>query len=417
MDIVRTDLKIKRQRRRWMIGSSGGIALVALTVFLFTLDPAVPAVERESVWMDTVQRGEMLRQVRGPGVLVPKEVRWIAARTNARVERVLVKPGAVVEPDTILVEMSNPELVQQLEEARSAVAAAEAEYAALEVQLQSQLLDQKVALAEARSEYESQRLQVEAEKELAKDNIISQLELKRSVLNAEHLKVRLEVEQERSRTFEKSLQAQLRAEQARIEQLRNMLALRESQVAGLAVQAGMSGVLQALNVEAGQQLTVGENIARIARPDALMAELRIAETQAKDVQLGQPVSVDTRNGIVKGEVIRIDPAVVNGTVQVDVALTGELPPGARPDLSVDGTILIERLENVLYVGRPAYGQPESTVRLFVVDEKSGDAVRVPVELGRSSVNVIEIRKGLEEGDRVILSDTSNWDKHDRISLE
>src|SRR5690606_9169434 len=215
MDIVRTDLKIKRQRRRWMIGSSGGIALVALTVFLFTLDPAVPAVERESVWMDTVQRGEMLRQVRGPGVLVPKEVRWIAARTNARVERVLVKPGAVVEPDTVLVEMSNPELVQQLEEARSAVAAAEAEYAALEVQLQSQLLDQKVALAEARSEYESQRLQVEAEKELAKDNIISQLELKRSVLNAEHLKVRLEVEQERSRTFEKSLQAQLRAEQAR----------------------------------------------------------------------------------------------------------------------------------------------------------------------------------------------------------
>ncbi|HEX7029395.1 MAG TPA: efflux RND transporter periplasmic adaptor subunit [Gammaproteobacteria bacterium] len=417
MDIVRTDLKIKRQRRRWMIGSSGGIALVALTVFLFTLDPAVPAVERESVWMDTVQRGEMLRQVRGPGVLVPKEVLWIAARTNARVERVLVKPGAVVEPDTVLVDMSNPELVQQLEEARSAVAAAEAEYAALEVQLQSQLLDQKVALAEARAEYESQRLQVEAEKELAKDNIISQLELKRSILTAEHLKVRLEVEQERSGTFEKSVQAQLRAEQARIAQLKNMLSLRETQVAGLAVKAGMSGVLQALGVEEGQQLTIGANIARIARPDELMAELRIAETQAKDVQLGQPVSIDTRNGIVEGEVIRIDPAVENGTVQVDVALTGELPPGARPDLSVDGTILIERLEDVLYVGRPAYGQPESTVRLFVIDEETGEAVRVPVELGRSSVNVIEIRKGLEAGDRVILSDTSAWDKYDRIRLE
>ncbi len=417
MDIVRTDLKIKRQRRRWMIGSSGGFALVALTAFLFTLDPAAPVVERESVWMDTVKQGEMLREVRGPGVLVPKEIRWIAARTDARVERVLVKPGASVEPETVLIEMSNPELVQQLEEARSAVVAAEADYAALEVQLQSQLLDQKAALAEARAEYESQRLQVEAETELAKDNIISQLELKRSVLTAEQLNVRLDVEKERSRTFEKAIAAQLRAERTRIEQLENMLALRESQVAGLTVRAGMSGVLQALSVEAGQQLTIGANIARIARPDELMAELRIAETQAKDVQLGQPVSVDTRNGIVAGEVIRIDPAVTSGTVQVDVALTGKLPSGARPDLSVDGTILIERLDDVLYVGRPAYGQPESTVRLFVVDDASGEAVRVPVELGRSSVNVIEIRQGLKVGDRVILSDTSAWDKHDRIRLE
>ena len=417
MDIVRTDLKIKRQRRRWMFGSTGGIALVALTAFLFTLDPAAPSVERESVWMDTVKRGEMLREVRGPGVLVPKEVRWISARTNARVERVLVKAGASVEPDTILMEMSNPELVQQLEEARSAVAAAEADYAALEVQLQSQVLDQKAALAGARADYESQRLQVEAETELAKDNIISELELKRSVLTAEQLKVRLEVEEERSRTFKQALQAQLRAERARIDQLKNMLALRESQVQGLAVRAGMSGVLQSLEVEEGQQLTIGANLARIARPDELMAELRIAETQAKDVQLGQPVSVDTRNGIVAGEVIRIDPAVTAGTVQVDVALTGELPAGARPDLSVDGTILIERLDDVLYVGRPAYGQPESTVRLFVVNEESGEAVRVPVELGRSSVNVIEIRQGLAIGDRVILSDTSAWDKHDRIRLE
>lgn len=417
MDIVRTDLKIARQRRRWMIGSSGGIALIALTAFLFTLDPAVPSVEHESVWTDTVKRGEMLREVRGPGVLVPKEVRWIAARTNARVERVLAKPGAPVEPETVLIEMSNPELVQQLEEARSAVAAADADYAALEVQLQSQLLDQKAALAEARAEYESQRLQVEAEAELAKDNIISQLELKRSVLKAEQLKVRLDVEQERSRTLERAVDAQLRAERARIQQSRNMLALRESQVQGLTVRAGMTGVLQALSVEEGQQLTIGANIARIARPDELMAELRIAETQAKDVQLDQQVSIDTRNGIVAGEVIRIDPAVTGGIVQVDVAITGELPAGARPDLSVDGTILIERLEDVLYVGRPAYGQPESTVRLFVIDEESGDAVRVPVELGRSSVNVIEIRQGLEAGDRVILSDTSAFEKHDRIRLE
>lgn len=417
MDIIRKDLKQKRQRRQYLFSGVAVAVVVALSAFVFTLDPAAPSVERDSLWTDTVKRGEMLRQVRGPGELVPEQIRWIAAQTEARVERILVKPGAAVEPDTVLVEMSNPELLQQLEEARSEVIAAEADYAVLEVQLRGDVLDQRAALAQARTDYEGQRLQAEAESELAKDNIISQLTLKRTQLLADQYRVRLEVEEERTTELKKSVEAQLRAERTRTEQLRNMLALRESQVAALSVPAGMSGVLQELPVEPGQRVTPGQNIARIAKPDELMAELRIAETQAKDVQLGQGVSIDTRNGIIEGEVIRIDPAVRAGTVQVDVELHGELPQGARPDLSVDGTILIERLEDVLYVGRPAYGQPESTVTLFRFTADGREAQRVPVELGRSSVNTIEIRQGLAEGDTVILSDTSNWDSYDRLAIE
>lgn len=417
MDIVRTDLKKKRQQKQWLYGGLSAVALIVVTVALASLDPAAPGVERSAVWTDTVKRGEMLRQVRGPGVLVPKEIRWIAATGEARVDRVLVKPGAVVEPDTVLVEMSNPELAQQVEEAASAVVAAEAEYAALKVALQSQVLELKAALATARAEYESARLQAEAEAELFKENIVSAITLRRSELLTEQLKVRLEIEQQRSEQLQESVQAQLRAERARTEQLKNIHRLREQQFNGLTVRAGIAGVLQELTVEEGQRVMPGANIARVARPDSLMAELRIAETQAKDVQLGQQVAVDTRNGIVPGEVIRIDPRVSAGTVQVDVELQGALPPGARPDLSVDGTILIEKLENVLYVGRPAYGQPESTVSLFRLGQDGAEALRVPVELGRSSVNVIEVRQGLQEGDTVILSDTSNWDDYDRIRLE
>ncbi len=417
MDIVRPELKRKKQIKRaiWAAGGVLGLAIVA--VALARLEPAAPKVERAAVWTDTVKRGEMLRQVRGPGVLVPREIRWIAATTDARVDRVLVKPGAAVEPGTVLVEMSNPELAQQVQEVRSQLVAAEADFAALEVQLQSQVLDQRATLAQARSDFEGARLQVEAEAELVQDGIIPRVQYKRSQLLAEQLKIRVDIEQERSDQFKNSVNAQLRAERARIDQLENMLALREEQLAGLQVKAGIDGVLQELTVEEGQRLTPGQNIARVARPDTLMAELRIAETQAKDVQLGQHVDVDTRNGIVAGEVMRIDPRVANGTVQVDVELTGELPRGARPDLSVDGTILIERLDDVLYVGRPAYGQPESTVSLFRLDPIEGTAARVPVELGRSSVNVIEVRQGLTQGDTVILSDTSAWDDHDRIRLE
>lgn len=417
MDIVREDLKRKRQQKRWSFSIAGAALVAALGIFVATLEPAAPSVERAALYIDTVKRGTLLLQVRGPGVLVPREIRWIAAATEARVDRVLVKPGAAVQPDTVLVEMSNPELEQQVAEARAAVTAAEADYAALEVQLRSQILDQRAALASAEAEYEGARLEAEAQRELADEGIIPAIDFRRAELAAKQLKVRLEVEQERVQTLQGAVDAQLRAARARLEQLRDNLALREQQLANLHVRAGIEGVLQALEVEAGQRVTPGTNIARVARPDELMAELRIAETQAKDIRLDQPVEIDTRNGIVEGRVTRIDPAVRNGTVQVDVELLGELPPGARPDLSVDGTVLIERLDNVLHVGRPAYGQPGSTLRLFKVDPEEGMAYRVPVKLGKVSVNRVEIEQGLNEGDRVVLSDTSQWDDFDRIELE
>ena len=416
MDFVREDLKRKKQTRRWSISAAAVTAFGALAIFVATLEPASPSVERAALYIDTVERGEMLLQVRGPGVLVPREIRWVAAASEARVDRVLVKPGAVVEPDTVLVEMSNPELEQQVAEARAAVSAAEADYAALQVRLQSEVLDQRAVLASVNAEYEGARLESEGQAHLAKQGIIPAIDHRRAELAAEQLKVRLEVERERVEIMQDSVDAQLRAAQVRLEQQRQALALREEQFANLHVPAGISGVLQTLEVEAGQRVTPGTNIARVARPDELMAELRIAETQAKDIRVGQSVAIDTRNGVVEGQVSRIDPAVQNGTVQVDVEILGELPPGARPDLSVDGTILIERLADVLHVGRPAYGQPGSTLRLFRLQPESNMAVRVPVTLGKVSVNRVQILDGLQAGDRVVLSDTSQWDDHDRIEL-
>lgn len=416
MDFVREDFKRRKKIGRLTWSAAGVTSFVALAAFVATLDPAAPSVERAALYIDVVQRGDMLLQVRGPGVLVPSEVRWVAAASEARVDRVLAKPGAVVEPDTVLVEMSNPEVEQAVAEARAAVSAAEADFAALRVQLQSGVLDQRAMLAAARAEYEGARLEAEAQADLAAKGIIPAIDHQRARLAAEQLGVRLEVERERVDILQQAVDAQLRAAEVRLEQQRQLLALREEQFANLHVRAGISGVLQTLEVEAGQRVTPGTNIARVARPDELMAELRIAETQAKDIRVGQTVSIDTRNGVVEGRVSRIDPAVQNGTVQVDVEITGELPPGARPDLSVDGTILIERLENVLHVGRPAYGQAGSTLRLFRLQPQTGTAVRVPVTLGKVSVNRVQILEGLNEGDRVVLSDTSQWDDHDRIEL-
>ncbi|AKS40528.1 efflux RND transporter periplasmic adaptor subunit [Wenzhouxiangella marina] len=417
MDIHRPELKRRKRQLKILWVSLAIVLAVVLVAGLSLLEPAAPAVDRATVWTDTVRRGDMVREVRGPGTLVPREIRWIATTTEARVDRVLVRPGGAVTPDTVLVEMSNPTLSQQVLEARSEVIAAEADFAALEVRLQSEALDQRATLAEVRAEAESARLQVQAEAELLERDILPRIQYQRSVLRADQLQERLAIEQERTAQFQHSVAAQLRAARARIDQLADIAAYREAQLAALQVTAGIHGVLQEMSVEAGQRLSPGENIARVAQPDTLLAELRIPETQAKDVQLDQTVEVDTRNGIVPGRVIRIDPRVANGTVQVDVELTGPLPAGARPDLSVDGTIRIEQLDDVLYVRRPAYGQPESTVRLFRIDPSDGSAVRVPVELGRSSVNVIEIRQGLNPGDEVILSDTSAWDEFDRIRLQ
>ncbi|MGH8168351.1 MAG: HlyD family secretion protein [Woeseiaceae bacterium] len=416
MDFVRDDLKQKRKRKRWSYSAGAAAIVLAIVIFLATLEPAAPSVERAALYIDTVERGEMLLQVRGPGVLVPSEIRWIAAASEARVDRVLVKPGAQVTADTVLVEMSNPEVEQQVFEVRAGLSAAEADYAALELQLQSELLNQRAVIAAANAEYEGTRLEAEARADVAAQGIIPAVDYRRVELAAEQLKVRLDVERDRIRYLQDSLDARLRAARTRIEQQRQNLAMREEELDNLNLRAGVEGVLQALEVEAGQRVVPGANIARVARPDELMAELRIAETQAKDVRLDQAVDIDTRNGVVEGRVIRIDPAVVNGTVQVDVEIVGELPPGARPDLSVDGTILIERMEDVLHVGRPAYGQPGSTLRLFRVVPDSGIASRVPVSLGKVSVNRVQILEGLNEGDRVVLSDTSQWDDHDRIEL-
>ncbi len=417
MDIARPELRQRKRRRQMMIGAGVLLLVAAAGAGLAALGPAVPTVERSSLLVGTVKRGELLREVRGPGTLVPKEIRWIAADTAARVEQILVRPGAQVEPDTIILELGNPELQGDLLAATAEVTAAGSDLAAKRTELQSRLLDHQAAEAQARADYESARMQAESEKSVAEKGIIPAVQYRRSLIELEQLHYRVDIEGQRVAEFRRNIAAQLAAAEARLEQLAATRDLRQRQVERLHVRAGIAGVLQQVPVEAGQQVAAGSNLARVARPGELMAELRIAETQAKDVALGQAVRVDTRNGIVDGRVLRVDPAVQNGSVQVDVELQGTLPPGARPDLSVDGTIEIERLPDVLYVGRPAFGEPGSDVRLFRLDPASGIATRVPVRLGKSSVNLVEVLDGLKAGDQVVLSDTSAWDQHDRIRLD
>jgi len=416
VDIRRDDLKTKKRRRQLLIGTAVGVLLIGATLGVARLKPAAPEVDRASVWLDTVKRGEMLREIRGPGTLVPKEIRWITAETNAHVERILIRPGALVHTDAVLMELSNPEVQEQLAGAVAAVAAARADNAAKKMSLENQLLDQKANFAQVQSDYESARLEEEAKRDLAQRGVIPMIQFRQIELTTAQRKVRLDIERERIVKFADTMGAQLDADRARLGQLETTQALRQRQADALQVKAGIDGVLQQVPVQEGQQVSAGTNLARIARPDVLRAELRIAETQAKDVVVGQKVGVDTRNGIAAGTVERIDPAVQNGTVQVDVDLTGPLPPGARPDLSVEGTIEIERLADVIYVGRPAFGQPDSEVRLFRLNPSDGLAERIPVRLGRSSVNLIEIKQGLKPGDQVVLSDTSAWDAYDRIKF-
>ncbi len=416
VDIKRPDLKRKRQRRQWLYAAVGVAALSASAAAVFYLDPATPSVPRNSVWTDTVREGEFVREVRGPGTLVPREIRWIPAASAGRIERILVKPGARVEEDTVLAELSNPELLQQADEARWQAEAAAADWRSLEAELDRQLLDAQAGLAAVRADYMSARLQADAEGSLAETGVVSALQYQQTRLRADQLELRLGLEEKRITRLESSIQAQLDARRASVEQANRLREQRDRQVADLSIRSGIAGVLQQVPVEEGQQVELGANVARVARPDELIAELRIAETQARDVQLDQSVKVDTRNGIVAGRVIRIDPAVQNGTVQVDVELVGELPAGARPDLTVDGTIEIERLDDVLFVGRPAYSQPESALELFRLDGES-QARRVNVSFGRASVNLIEIRSGLQQGDRVILSDTSAWQDFETLRIE
>ncbi|HVS01909.1 MAG TPA: HlyD family efflux transporter periplasmic adaptor subunit [Thermoanaerobaculia bacterium] len=416
MDIARPDRARKLRRRRILIGVAAVVALALGTVALSQLEPAAPSVERATVWIDQVKRGEMLRQVRGPGTLVPEEEQWISASSAGRVERVVVRPGTTVGDRTVLLELSNPELAQEALEAESEVRAAEADYRMLEAQLESQLLNQEGAAEALAADRAEADLQVEANERLASEQLIPELTLKISRMRAEQLARQQAIEGQRLGKLRASNEAQLAARRARLDQQRALWQLRQQQLANLRVVAGMDGVLQEVAVEPGQRVAPGTILAKVAQPDELKAELRIPETQARDVQVGQSVAVDTRNGVVPGRVARIDPAVREGTVTVDVALEGPLPRGARPDLSVDGTIEIERLDDVLYVGRPAFGQAGSRISLFRLSPDGQHAVRVPVALGRTSTNTVEIVDGLAEGERVILSDTSAWDGHDRIRL-
>jgi HlyD family secretion protein len=416
MDIPRPDVARKRRLRRVMYGVAGIILVPLITWGLSTLKPAAPTVEKATVWTDTVKRGPMLIQVRGLGTLVPEEILWIPATTDGRVVRRFVLPGSPVTADTVVLELTNPELEQLALDAEWQLRAAQAQLNSLKAQLESQLLDQKAAAATVQSEYQQAKLNAEKDEELAKLGLGASLNVKLSKAKAEALTTRNSIEQQRLQVSSDSVKAQLDAQKARVEQLRALYELKRTQLDSLRVRAGAEGVLQELPVEVGQRVTAGTILAKVAQPTRLKAQLKIPETQAKDVQIGQVASIDTRNGIIPGSVMRVDPAVQNGTVTVDVKLEGALPKGARPDLSVDGTIEIERLRDVLYVGRPAFGQPNSTVGIFKLEAGGKEATRVQVKLGRSSVNTIEILSGLQLGDQVILSDMSAWDAFNRIRL-
>jgi HlyD family secretion protein len=423
MDVpVSPALKKRRQRRRWLLAGGVMTVLTLVTLGLSQLQPASPRVEKSSVWMDTVKRGEMLRQVRGNGTLVPEDIRWIPTINAGRVEQILVLPGAAVKTDTVLVELSNPEVEQVAFDAESQFKATKADLANLRVQLDSQKLTQQAAVASAQANGTTAETDFEANDALGRKGLVAALTVKQSKAKADELAKLLEIEKERLKMCDEAARAQLAAQEEKIAQYGAQFEMKRRQVEALKVRAGMDGVLQRLGdpaspLQVGQQLAEGALVARVANPAKLKAAIKIAETQAKDVQLDQPAEIDTRNGVIPGHVIRIDPAVENGTVTVDVALDAALPKGARPDLSVDGTIELERLTNVMYVGRPVQGQSDSQVGLFKVMDGGKGAVRVSVKLGRSSVSTIEVIEGLQVGDQVILSDMSQWDAYERLRLE
>jgi HlyD family secretion protein len=415
MDIKRTGkTKLKKRIRSGILIGVGLLAIAGITFGLTRLKPAAPTLDRSTAVIDTVKRGQMLREVRGIGTLVPQDIRWVPAPSEGRVEKIPVQAGVVVGFDTIIVELSNPKVEQEAMDAEFQVKAAAADKESLRQRLEGEAMTQKSTIAAINAEYSQAKLQLDTDEVLGKQGLVPDLLLKISRMRLVDIGNRLKVEQQRLAVNAKSVQAQLNAQESRIAQLRALATLRRDQAAGLKVRAGTSGVLQEVAVQVGQQLTPGTNIARVADPASLKAELKIAETQIKDVRVGQPVAVDTRNGIIQGQVMRIDPAAREGTFIVDVALTGPIPASARPDLSVDGTVELERLENVLYVGRPAFGQGQQTVKLFRLSPDGQEAVHTPVTLGRSSVSTIEIVEGLKEGDQVILSDTSSLDSYDRI---
>jgi HlyD family secretion protein len=417
MDIQRPSNARAKKIRRIVYGTVALLLVGGVTYGLSKLRPAAPSVDRATIWPDEVKRGPMLREVRGLGTLVPEDIRWIPAQTDSRVDRWVLRPGAIVKPNSIIMELSDPTLQREALDAEFQLKGAEAEYANLRVQVDSDLMNQKANEASVRSDFEQAHLQHVVDEKLFKEGIGSDHIRNLSRVKEEQLTIRVQLEGERTKIAADSAKARLAAQQAKIDEQKALYQLKKSQVEALHVRAGIDGVLQLVPVEVGQRVTPGTNLARVADPKKLKAEIKIAETQAKDVTIGQKATIDTRNGVVNGHVSRIDPSVVNGTVTVDVAITDPLPNGARPDLSVDGTVELENLKDVLYVGRPVHGQADSTIGIFKIIDDGSEAVRVNVKLGRSSVNTIEIVQGLKVGDKVILSDMSAWDNFDRVRLK
>lgn len=415
MDKPRTD-QTDRRRRRWLILIGIMLALASGTLALARLKPAAPTIDRSALWIDTVKRGPMLREVRGVGSLVPEDIAWITSRTSGRVERIVLRPGATVKPDAVILVLDNPEVREAAANADSQLKSAKAEVESLRLQLENGALAAEVAAADARANYEQAKLKAEVNEKLFKQGIVSGLELRLSQVTEQQAEVRNSLEQKRATFTRQSIAPQLAVKRAEVDRLVAQVRMRHDELEALQVRAGMSGVLQVVPVEAGAQVASGANLARVADPAHLKASIRIQETQMKEVRLGQRATIDTRNGIIQGLVARIDPSVREGTVTVDVSLTGELPAGARPDLSIEGTIELERLQDVLFIGRPAASEGTSQLRLFKLDAGGAEAIRIPVTFGRRSINAVEVLGGLAAGDRVILSDMSRWDGNDRVRL-
>lgn len=419
MDIIRDEsVKRKKRQKQMIMGVIAAVAIGGITLGVSRLGPAAQTVEFGQVWPDTVKRGSMIRNCRGIGTLVPipEDVRVIPAETDVRVERILALPGTPVTPDSVIMELSNPQVVQEALNSDLDLKSAAAEFQNVKAKVNSDLLNLKAAAATVEADYENAKRDADANRELVKIGVLSESALKASLAKEKELATRVSIEHERIAESTKAVETQLAVQQATIDQKRAMVGLKHRQLDSLKVRAGITGVLQEEPVTVGQRLAQGTILAKVVQPEHLKAELKIPETQAKDIVTGLSAEIDTHNGIVKGLVSRIDPASQNGTVTVDVTLTEHPPKGARPDLSVDGTITLEKLDNVLYVGRPAFGQEKQTVSMFKIDPDEKEAIRVPVQLGRMSVTYVEIVTGLKEGDKVILSDMQRYDNEQRIKL-
>ncbi len=416
MDIARPERARQIRLRRMALWAAASVVVGLATLGLSRLRPAAPEVDKANLWIGQVKRGPMLREVRGSGTLVPVDINWIAAATDGRVVRILTLAGTVVEPDTVIMELSNPEQLQRQSDAKFQLVGAEADYASLKSHLESDRLNEEAGVAQLKAEYEQAKLRADADDDMAKRGVMPELSRRISRNAADQLATRYKLAQQKLAVERDGMDAQLAAQRAKVDEYRTQYQLQQGQVALLRVRAGLVGVLQQVNAEVGRRVTAGTILAKVVQPARLKAAVKIAESQAKDIQLGEEASVDTRNGLVAGHVIRIDPAAENGTVTVDIGLDGPLPKGARPDLSVDGTIELERLANVLYVQRLVHAEEEQSGTVFRLDPGGATARRVNVRFGRSSVNAIQIAGGLAEGDRIILSDISQWDNYDRIRL-